>query len=76
MPEGAGGGMAGGGMTSDTDFSEMIELTDETMTLNIPVGTPVTQFGTEMTFSSITADMYVTISMDENDNITAVNILG
>ncbi len=82
MPEGAqrptGEGMAsGGGMAGEgTDYSELITLTGETKTYNIPVGTPVTQFGTEMTFSQITQDMYISITLDEEDNITAVNILG
>ncbi len=79
-PDGEGGtGMADGGMgglSEESDYSEIIELTDETVTLNVPVGTPVMQFGTEMTFSQITADMYITISMDAEENITSINILG
>ncbi len=82
MPEGfergEGGGMAGGGgMTGEgTDYSELITLTGETETFTIPVGTPVTQFGTEMTFSQIAEDMYIGVFLDDDDNIISVNILG
>ncbi len=84
-PEGEGGGTrpSGGGMMEGnammgegTDYSEIVELTGETVDYTIPVGTPVTQFGTEMTFSQITEEMYVTITFNGEDTITAVNVLG
>lgn len=73
---GAGGGTRGTGAMPTTDFSEIVELTDETQSFNIPVGTKVQQFGSEMTFSQIAQDMYITITTDENDKILSVNILG
>ncbi len=73
-PEGAGGG--GGAQMEDQDYSEIITLTDETRSYTVPVDTPVMQFGTEMTFSQITADMYITVSTDENDQVVSINILG
>ncbi len=88
MPEGegggrgeggtAGGGMTGGGMASmeGEDYSEIITLTDEIKTFSVPVTTAVVQFGTEMTFSQITEDMYITVMLDESDNVTSINILG
>ncbi len=80
MPEGASaqGGMAQGGMAGmeEQDYSELITLTDEEKSFNIPVTTPVTQFGTEMTFSQITEEMYISIILDESDNIISINILG
>ncbi len=82
MPEGAerpsSGSMASGGgmMGEGTDYSELVTLTGETQTFNIPVGTPVMQFGTEMTFSQITEEMYISIALDDEDNVTSVNILG
>ncbi len=78
-PEGAGGaGAMGGGMqqAEGQDYSEIVTLTDETRTFNVPVTTPVVQFGTEMTFSQITEDMYITVMLDESDNLTSINILG
>jgi len=76
MPaEGANGASGQQGMAA-MDFSEMIELTEEIESFNIPVGTKVQQFGSEMTFSQITEDMYITITTDENDTVLAVNILG
>ncbi len=83
MPEGATGerqqgGMAQGGMASmsEQDYSEIITLTDEERTFNVPITTPVTQFATEMTFSQITEDMYISVMLDESDNIVSINILG
>ncbi len=81
-PEGAGGqggaGGMGGGMSQmeGQDYSEIVTLTDETRTFNVPVTTPVMQFGTEMTFSQITEDMYITVMIDDSDNVTSINILG
>ncbi len=79
----ASGGMGASGMgsnmmmgTETEDMSELIELTDETATYIIPVGTVVNQFGTEMTFSQLTEDMYITITMDEDDVILSINVLG
>ncbi len=76
-----GGGMSGGGMGGQSaiegqDYSEIVTLTDETKTFVIPVGTPVTQFGTEMTFSNIAEDMYVTVVTDDEENVLSVNIMG
>ncbi len=74
---GGGQGEMGGGMAQmeGEDYSEIITLTEEIKTYNVPITTPVVQFGTEMTFSQITEDMYVTIMLDENDNLTSINIL-
>ncbi len=75
---GEGGGMSGSGMASmeGEDYSEIITLTDESKSFSVPVTTPVVQFGTEMTFSQITEDMYITVMMDDDDNVTSINILG
>ncbi len=78
-PEGAGGeGAMGGGIQLEEgqDYSEIVTLTDETRTFSVPVTTPVVQFGTEMTFSQITEDMYITVMLDENENVTSISILG
>ncbi len=80
-PSGSGDGAnAGGagmaGATEEQDFSEIITLTDEEVSYTIPVDAPVTQSGTEMTFSQITKDMYISISLDENEQIVSINILG
>lgn len=68
------GEMSGGMETAG--FAEMIQLTGEEATYIIPVGTPVDQFGTEMTFSQIAEDMYVVIVMNEEDIIVSIEILG
>ncbi len=76
---GTGRGMTGGGMSgeqSSIDYSEVVTLTDEIKSYSIPVTTPVTQFGTEMTFSQITEDMYISIRTDDEDNVLSINILG
>ncbi len=75
-----GGMMSGGsGMMSGTgemDISSMIQLTDEEATYTIPIGTEVSQYGTVTTFSQITAEMYIVITMDEDGTILSVEILG
>ncbi len=73
-----GGGMSGGmgSNQSSVDYSEQVTLTDEIKSYSIPVTTPVTQFGTEMTFSQITEDMYISIRTDDDDNVLSINILG
>ncbi len=62
--------------TEDFDISESIKLTEEKESYSIPVGTAVYSFGTEMTFSQITEGSYITIKLDDEDNIISVNILG
>ena len=68
--------MPEGGAMGTEDIAQTIELSDETKTFHIPVGTPVSQFGSEMTFSQIQEEMYITIIMDESETILAVNVLG
>ena len=70
----AGGGAGEGGEA--VDFSEMVELTEEIKIINVPVGTKVMQFANEMTFSQIQKDMYITVDLGENEEISAINILG
>ncbi len=77
--EGAQSGMAGGigqGNMAEQDYAELVTLTDETKTYSIPVTTPVTQFNTELTFSSIAVDTYISIATDDEGNILSVNVLG
>lgn len=73
-PSGGVAGSAGAG--AGMDFSEMVELGDEEKSFSIPVGTVVKQFGTDMTFSQIQEDMYVTISLNDQDEIVSINVLG
>ncbi len=72
---GAGGGMMSGGMGT-TGVSDSIELSDESETYLIPIGTPVLLMGNNMTFSQITEEMYINIVTDEFDTIVSVEILG
>ncbi len=72
------GGM--GAMTSmsgeDVDLSESITLTGETETFMVPIGTPVTQMGVEMTFSQLAVDTYIQVTKNEEGNIVSINVLG
>ncbi len=79
MPEGGMRGESGefGGMSLEgTDYSELIELTDEIMEFNIAVGVPVNMYGSEMSFSQITEGMYLTITTDESGTVLSVDLLG
>ncbi|MFI3174352.1 MAG: hypothetical protein R3Y53_04005 [Bacillota bacterium] len=75
-----GGGMATGcGMASagtTTDMADSITLTGVEETYSIPVGTAVMQYGTEMSFTQITEKMYISLSVDDENNVLSVNILG
>ncbi len=75
---GAGGGVMSGGasMLETEDISESIELTEEELSFYIPVGVPVTQMGTEISFTQITEGMYISVSMDAEGAVTAVSVLG
>lgn len=75
------GGMSGmGGMTmsatTDSDMSEYINLTSEYYEYTIPVGTVVDAFGSETTFSSITADLYLSMTFNDDGKIVAISVLG
>ncbi len=72
---GAGGDMMSGSMGT-TGVSDSIELSDESETYLIPIGTPVLLMGNNMTFSQITEEMYINIVTDEFDTIVSVEILG
>ncbi len=76
MPSGAG---MSGGMTmssGDTDMSEMITLGDVYYEYTIPVGTTVSAFGADTTFSSITAGLYISLTFNDAGTIVAVRVLG
>ncbi len=84
MPEMSGemsGGMSGGmsgemGMGEDSMSMSAIVLTGEIVEYLIPVGTPVDVFGTTMTFSQISAEYYLSITLSEDGTILSISILG
>ncbi len=76
MQENGGGQGMQGGMATEQDYSELITLSDEIRSFMIPVDAPVQQFGTEMTFSQITEGMYISVSLDDNDTVVSINVLG
>lgn len=74
----AGGMATGGGMAAGTttDMSDSITLTGVEATYSIPVGTAVMQYGMEMSFTQITEKMYISLSVDDENNVLSVNVLG
>ncbi len=75
----AGGGMAAGGNAGGSTTStvgDSITLTGVEETYSIPVGTAVMQYGMEMSFTQITEKMYISLMVDEENNVLSVNVLG
>lgn len=72
----AGGGMSAGTATTTTNIGDSITLTGVEETYSIPVGTAVMQYGMEMSFTQITEKMYISLMVDEDNNVLSVNVLG
>ncbi|MFI3171585.1 MAG: hypothetical protein R3Y58_04350 [Eubacteriales bacterium] len=76
MTEGEMPGMEEAGIVA-ADMSDVIELSDETVEIMIPVGTPVySSSGVTYDFTDIVDECYLTITEDANGTIIAVNVLG
>ncbi len=78
-PGGTSGGSApsgSAGMASSIDYTDYITLSDQNMTFNIGVGTPVYLYGNEFAFTSIAKDQFLSLYYDENGILIAVSILG
>ncbi len=70
-------GMMGSGMMSGMMGSSMeIELSDETVSYTIPVGATVYVNGVESSFSAISEESYITITMNESGTIIEVTVMG
>ncbi|MFI3326685.1 MAG: hypothetical protein R3Y35_11025, partial [Clostridia bacterium] len=66
------------GMTGMTGMigSTSMELSDEEASYTIPVGATVYVNGSESSFSYITEESYITITMNEDGTIIEVSVMG
>ncbi len=69
-----GEGMMAGGMMGGTTVD--YELSDEIVEYTIPIGTPINMYGSVMTFSQLTPEMYVSMILDEDNTVLSVTVMG
>ncbi|MFI3212713.1 MAG: hypothetical protein R3Y24_05165 [Eubacteriales bacterium] len=77
MPDMESGGMSGMmGDSEEVSLADMYPLSDEFMELTIPIGTAVNQYGMEMTFTQISVESYIQVTLSDENIVLSVDILG